>query len=413
LFLFLSCFSLLPLSCSLLGPILISIYAVIGIYFFYILGHGWRWKPAVASGAVLIYMVIYALFGLYSLLLSQAEQELIFKDSVGFLFYPAYLPLATLMVEGKIGRPEWERFLIFMGIVVSVFHVFAYFVFYYLFGSLTSDTLLTVNGLLKEIGTASKFATGGGVLRVDSGLGVLLIIPVLVILLRIFHESARLKNLLIIIILLLGILLEGHRALAIVVMGVCFLYVVWIVSETRNYSKIFSAMIRLLITLSTIFLILIIMFGDDLTMVAGRFTNIFDDNSSVALLDPDRAEQITPLLNKILDAPILGNGFGSNASLIRSADRPFMYELDYLAVFMKLGLVGGFFYFSAYIYLMYLGIKRASVRSNTIVYFFAGLAYFFYAGTNGGLAMSVFSTMFHLYLMIGLSVEYHPTNHKR
>jgi len=197
------------------------------------------------------------------------------------------------------------------------------------------------------------------------------------------------------------------------VVVVCFLYAAWMVSVTRNYARMLSVMIRLLLALGAGLLILVIIAGDTIVMVMERFTDIFGDNSSVALLDDARAEQIMPLFDKIEEAPILGNGFGSSASLIRNSERPFMYELDYLAVFMKLGLIGGFFYFSAYIYLMYLGVKKARVSNSRIIYFFAGLAYFFYAGTNGGFAMSVLSTMFHLYLMIGLSVEYQSRSHEQ
>jgi hypothetical protein len=408
-FLFLVCFSLLPLSFSYLGPMLIVVYAVMGIFFLKILMVGWNWKPAVGGGAVFLYTVVYAVFGSYSLLVSPAELELIFKDSVGFIFYPAYFPLVALMVAGKIGRCEWECFLIVLGVAVSIFHVVAYFAFYQLYGVLTFETLTAVNEVLKNIGTASKYATGGGVLRVDSGLGLLLIIPMLIVLSRILQKPSSLKNLFLITIMLLGILLEGHRALAIVVAAGCFLYVIWLVLAKKNHTKLVIKIVQLSLLLGTGMLILAIMFGDELTLVLTRFSDLTNGNSAGALLDTDRSEQIHPLIAKIAEAPILGNGFGTNASLIRNTERPFMYEIDYLAVLMKLGLLGGFLYFSAYAYLMYLGVKKSRVGNHKIIYFFAGLAFFVYAGTNGGFAMSVFSTLFHLYLMIGLSVEYHSS----
>jgi hypothetical protein len=314
------------------------------------------------------------------------------------------------MVAGKIGRCEWERFIVVLGVAVSIFHVAAYFTFYHLFGVLTLETFTAANEALRNIGTASKYATGGGVLRVDSGLGMLLIIPVLIVLSRIMQKASTLTNLFLIALLLLGVLLEGHRALAIVVAAVSFLYVVWMILVTKRYTKIVSAMLQLSLMLCAALLILTIIYGDNLTLVFARFTDLANSNNTGSLLDAERSEQIPALIGKIAEAPVLGNGFGANASLIRNTERPYMYELDYLAVFMKLGLVGGVLYFAAYTFLMYLGVKKARVGNHKIIYFFAGLAYFVYAGTNGGFAMSVFSTLFHLYLMVGLSVEYHSSN---
>jgi hypothetical protein len=224
---------------------------------------------------------------------------------------------------------------------------------------------------------------------------------------RVLQKPSNLKNLLLITFLLLGIFLEGHRALFIVVGAGCFLYVIWMVLVSRDYAKILGTIIRLSIMMCAGLLVLAAMYGDDLTLAFARFTDLTSGDEAGSLLGTERAEQIPALIDKIAESPLMGNGFGANASLIRNEERPFMYEIDYLAVLMKLGLLGGALYFSAYAYLMYLGIKKARVGNHKVIYFFAGLAYFVYAGTNGGFAMSVFSTLFHLYLMIGLSVEYY------
>ena len=192
------------------------------------------WKHAVAGGAVFVYIAIYVFFGIYSIILSNVDHELIFKDSVGFCFYPIYFSLVALMVNGKINRYEWERFLIVLGVAVSIFHLVAYFAFYKIFDVLTFDTITLANTTLKDIGTASKYAASAGILRVDSGLGSLLIIPVLILLRNIIIKKFTVLYFLIIITLVLGIFIEGHRALSIAVLVGAFLYVLWMIVVTKN-----------------------------------------------------------------------------------------------------------------------------------------------------------------------------------
>lgn len=55
----------------------------------------------------------------------------------------------------------------------------------------------------------------------------------------------------------------------------------------------------------------------------------------------ERIEQIQPLLDAWLSAPVLGHGLGSAAPGSERSDvSPFLYELTYLALLMKTGIVG-------------------------------------------------------------------------
>ena len=59
--------------------------------------------------------------------------------------------------------------------------------------------------------------------------------------------------------------------------------------------------------------------------------------------DDLRADQFWPLFEAFLASPLFGQGFGSNAALIRSEEAPYSYELSILALFMKIGIVGFLF----------------------------------------------------------------------
>lgn len=53
-----------------------------------------------------------------------------------------------------------------------------------------------------------------------------------------------------------------------------------------------------------------------------------------------RLAQVGPLLDAWRGAPVLGQGYGAAASLVRDSEAPFSYELVPLALLMKLGVVG-------------------------------------------------------------------------
>lgn len=59
--------------------------------------------------------------------------------------------------------------------------------------------------------------------------------------------------------------------------------------------------------------------------------------------DDLRADQFWPLFEAFLASPLIGQGFGSSSTLIRSEVAPYAYELSILALFMKIGIVGFLF----------------------------------------------------------------------
>lgn len=75
--------------------------------------------------------------------------------------------------------------------------------------------------------------------------------------------------------------------------------------------------------------------GGLLSTVAERVATTFSDTSA-----DERYEQVEPLISAWQSSPLWGKGFGAAASLIRSDDAPYSYELTMLALLMKMGIVG-------------------------------------------------------------------------
>lgn len=75
--------------------------------------------------------------------------------------------------------------------------------------------------------------------------------------------------------------------------------------------------------------------SDFLSTLTTRISTVLSDSSA-----EERFEQVGPLIDEWETSPLVGHGFGANASIIRSTEAPFSYELTVLALMMKLGLIG-------------------------------------------------------------------------
>lgn len=75
--------------------------------------------------------------------------------------------------------------------------------------------------------------------------------------------------------------------------------------------------------------------ADFLGTLTTRLSSVFSDSSA-----EERYEQVGPLIDAWESSPIVGHGFGAHASVIRSEDAPFSYEMTVLALMMKLGAAG-------------------------------------------------------------------------
>jgi hypothetical protein len=109
--------------------------------------------------------------------------------------------------------------------------------------------------------------------------------------------------------------------------------------------------------------------------------------------DDSRFLQIGPLLDAWFQNIFIGNGFGAQASIIRSPTSPFSYEMSILALYMKMGILGALLSSLYFIYLMVsLLPPRNSImkkRKEFIALFIAVFAFCFIFNTNPYLSNSV------------------------
>jgi O-Antigen ligase len=139
---------------------------------------------------------------------------------------------------------------------------------------------------------------------------------------------------------------------------------------------------RVRINFQVVALVLLVIFGlagfdlargEEASVVSrawGRLVTTFTDESA-----SDRVDQIIPLVDAWLLAPILGLGMGSAAAISRSDVAPYLYELTYLALLMKIGIVG-ILIFSAMIAVLLLrtaayGARVAHIEASVLAFLLA------------------------------------------
>ena len=93
-----------------------------------------------------------------------------------------------------------------------------------------------------------------------------------------------------------------------------------------------------------------------------------------------RLEQFYSLFKLFLEYPLFGSGFGSNADIIRSREAFYSYELTYIALIAKIGIIGSFLLG----YLLYQLIKKTFIKFKTerALYALSFLIFIFITSTN-------------------------------
>ncbi|MDY0744271.1 hypothetical protein SNE35_07125 [Paucibacter sp. R3-3] len=316
----------------------------------------------------------------------------IVTDSAGFLLYVFVLPVLYLLVTQNGLQRSFFRLIDQLSIAIAVISVALAVGFFVLFGSIESEPLLLVNAFLAGLGLSWKIDNNSGMLGLYTNIAHLMMLGLALSLYR-FSQTQRRRELLLSLLYMVALVLDGRRALVIAT-------ALQLLIVAPRLLMTLPSRARLRLILGSL-LALTLTIGANLDWIQQRFE--FSDND---ISSAERYAQIPALLDKIVENPVLGGGFGTVAAYTRSEERPFSYEVDFLATLMKLGLVGSLLYFGSYVY----GVLQARRIRDPLGLFLmsAGFSFLFYMGTNGNQAMSTDSAVFHIYLFLLIAFAIEP-----
>jgi hypothetical protein len=310
------------------------------------------------------------------------------QDSLGFVFY-LLTPVVYVFVRTNNLHQQLCKLILNLCTFIAVVTVGLVAWYYLAYGEVESDSLLALNFLLKSYGLNWVVDHNAGLLGVYTYTAHFFLLGI-GLAFYFYSQTRRPRHMVLIALFILGIVADGHRAL-VVALGLLVLILLPMLRTIFPLKKLLMVLGGLAAT-SLGFILW------NIEWVIARFNFTDDDPSSL-----ERYLQVPALLEKIMEHVFFGNGFGSFARVIRSPERPFLYEVDFLATMMKLGVVGSLLYFGAYLYMLDAGRRRGGALG--YVLFGVGLSFLFYMGTNGGLAMSPDSAIFHMFLFVLISLS--------
>ncbi|HHI93670.1 MAG TPA: hypothetical protein ENK04_09195 [Gammaproteobacteria bacterium] len=161
---------------------------------------------------------------------------------------------------------------------------------------------------------------------------------------------------------ILAVLLASRRIIVFLIMLVPFLCVIVDLFITTKLNIMLCAKVLKIYLVFFVLLIIILSINYyldlfDLKGVFNRITDalIYDEGSA-------RQTQFLSLINGFYENPILGSGFGGEASVIRSVERPWNYELTYSKLLFNAGIVGSLLIFSLFSYYVLITFKMCRLN---------------------------------------------------
>lgn len=342
-----------------------------------------RINKTVLLGVVFFFLLnlFVGCFGTFRAAMSGVDSDYIFLDSAGFPIMFLCIPVVIYLVDKPFLIEFFVKRFIHIGALVSVLSLILFIAYPFFFGTLTLKSITAANIAISSLGLDFKLQASSGMLRVNTNSVQLIFMCVFITAWA--NCMSKNKKLFLFFLFFLGVAADGHRVVVVLTALMIFAYFYLVnVRAMRNF-------IFLLLVLSGVFI-----FSD---LIYSRF-DFTTESSSL------RLAQINALLDKMAEHPIIGNGLGSSASIIRNDERPFLYEVDTLAVMMKIGIPLSVLYFANWFTPMFFFIKSdykfslSHVKALFVFLFiFSSLVYM---TSNGGFSMSPLSAIFQVCMII-------------
>jgi len=219
------------------------------------------------------------------------------------------------------------------------------------------------------------------------------------------------------------VILSGRRALWLVLFCLPFVYAFLLAFQPRpiEWPRMRGRLLiimQLLIYSAVVFVVLAATFGLNLNkMLTYAHASIPQASSPVAsgpvASGPDasallRNQQAVALWQGWLEEPWLGHGHGAVAAVIRNEQRPWQYELSYLALLFHTGIVGTLIFAASIGWVYWQGLRIIRQSSLYGPYMMAALA-----GTSGALIahatnpyLNTFDCMWMIFLPLAIINRY-------
>ncbi|MEM7083795.1 MAG: hypothetical protein AAF465_13780 [Pseudomonadota bacterium] len=394
LYIFVISVALLPVSFNIIKYVILATLMGIGVSVITSLIR----IPKLAVTPIYASVAVFVLIYFFWLVLSLHQGNnlvYVLKDSAGFPVYLVF-PVLYVFVKHNDLAETLGRAILAAAFLVVFMNLSVFSLYYLFFEQLTLPNLLAANFGLSSLGFTWELGASNGVLRANTKAGQYILMGIALLTLR-FMQSKNAIHLVLIGLMFFGALLDGHKSLIVAIaIFVIIVSPMLVLNLERRPLKILGPLLVGLAGVIVAFVLFI-----DIDMFIERFSDIGSSSFQV------RQGQIDSLLVEINRHPWFGNGFGSSAAVIRNELRPFMYEVDFLAVIMKLGFVGATLYFATYVATITLPVLH-NPTSYRVVMFALGIGYLFYMGTNGGFAMSPISAFYHLLLFLCVAICVQP-----
>lgn len=175
-----------------------------------------------------------------------------------------------------------------------------------------------------------------------------------------FYKKIKLSKKTLIIITIFGLisaLLSGRRALWLVVLlSTVITFILYLIIFNTNRLYLVKKIIIYVSTFILIFLIVFPIMTNKIDLNIASLLNKFNLEAGY-----ERSSQFDSLIKGWAENPLLGNGHGAVADVIRSTDMPWAYELQYIDLLFKTGLLGFLIYSFSGLWVILKMVKIAKI----------------------------------------------------
>lgn len=187
-----------------------------------------------------------------------------------------------------------------------------------------------------------------------------------------FDTKFNMTKILIIFLSILVLVVSGRRALVLSsLFSFISIFILQFYLKNTTLKNIFKKQKKIFryMLISIVIILTIVIFDNDIidiTSMIEKFESGFEFTNAMSDGAYERYLQFNALIQGWGNTPLIGSGFGASASVIRSTEQPWAYELSYVALLFHTGLVGVIVYGFATLWIIWQLLLI--IRSNNVIF---------------------------------------------